>query len=187
MVFVLVLGFCAHAVSAQEQPAITPASAYNLDGVTVVSPNQSGWVALPSSKAETVFEKRVKDEILNANVKTIETKVFDNNNDLLMSLEKMKQAEVSKFKMESLHFNYVRFKRTSCVQYDGTFKVDGASAPKFEYFNLKGYLCGHPETKGLVVQIEFSNHSNFKGFSENFVSLSEDFFEGIVFSKVARP
>jgi hypothetical protein len=183
--FVLVLGFCAHAVSAQEQSAITPASTYNRAGVTVVSPNQSGWVVLPSSKSETVFEKRVKDEILTANVKTIKTKIFDNDKDLLMSLETMKQEELSKFKMESVHFNNVRFKRSSCVQYDGIFKVNGAVAAKFEYFNLKGYLCGHPETKGLAVQLEFSNHSNVRGFTGNLVDLSDEFFEGIVFSKVA--
>ncbi len=185
LVIVLVTVSCANAVLAQEQSSITPASNYHQIGVTIVSPNQPGWVLLQSSKSETVFEKRVEDEIVIANVKTIKTKIFDNDKDLMTSLETLKQEELSKLKRDSVHFNYVRFKGSRCVQYDGIFKVDGASAPKFEYFNLKGYLCRHPESKDLAVQIEFSNHSNLRGFSENLFSLSVEFFEKIVFSKVA--
>ncbi len=186
IVIVLVAVFCANAVSVQEQSPINPASIFNQDGVTVVSPNQPGWVLLRSSKSETVFEKRDKDEILAANVKTFRTKIFDNDKDLLVSLETLKKEELSNLKRDSVHFNYVRFNGSPCVQYDGIFKLDGTSAPKFEYFNFKGYLCRHPETKDLVVQIEFSNHSNLRGFSENLFSLRDEFLEKIVFSKVAR-
>ena len=185
IVIVLVTVSCANALLAQEQASINPASIYHQVGVTVVSPNQPGWVLLQSSKSETVFEKRVEEEILIANVKTIKTKLFDNDKELMTSLETFKQKELSKLKRDSVHFNYVRFKGSRCVQYDGIFKPDGASAPKFEYFKLKGYLCRHPESKDLVVQIEFSNHSNSRGFSENLFSLSDEFFEKIVFSKVA--
>jgi hypothetical protein len=184
IVIVLAAVVFANAVLAQKQSSIKPASIYHQGGVTVVSPNQPGWVLLQSSKSETVFEKRGEDEIVTANVKTIKTKIFDNDKELMISLETLKKEELSKLKRDSIHFNYVRFKGSRCVQYDGVFKVDGASAPKFEYFNLKGYLCGHPETRGLVVQIEFSNYSNLRAFSENLFSLSEEFFEKIVFSKV---
>lgn len=182
IVIVLAAVFCANAALTQTQSPINPASIFKQVGVTVVSPNQPGWVLLRSSKSETDFEKRVKDEILAANVKTIRTKVFDNDKDLLVSLETLKKEELSNLKRDSVHFNYVRFKGSPCVQYDGIFKLDGASLPKFEYFNFKGYLCRHPETKDLVVQIEFSNHSNLRGFSENLFSLRDEFFEKIVFS-----
>ena len=185
IVIVLITVACANAVSAQEQASINPKSLYHLGGVTVVSPNQPGWVLLQSSESLIAFQKRVEDEVVNASVKTIKTKVFDNDKDLLTSLEALKQQELSKLKRDSVHFNYVRFKGSPCVQYDGVFKLDGTSAPKFEYFNFKGYLCRHPESKDLVVQIEFSNHSNLRGFSENLFSLRDDFFEKIVFSKVA--
>ena len=168
-VIALVTVVCANAVLAQEQSSINPASIYHQVGVTVVSPNQPGWVLLQSSKSETVFEKRVEGEIVNANVKTIKTKIFDNDKDLMTSLEALKKEELSKLNRDSIHFNYVRFKGSPCVQYDGIFNVDGTSAPKFEYFNIKGYLCRHPESKDLVVQMEFSNHSNVRGFSENLV------------------
>jgi hypothetical protein len=185
IVIVLVAVFCANAALTQTQSPINPASIFNQDGVTVVSPNQPGWVLLRSSKSETVFEKRGKDEILMANVKTTRTKIFDNDKDFLTSMETLKKEELSKLKRDSVHFNYVRFKSSPCVQYDGIFKPDEASLPKFEYFNFKGYLCRHPESKDLVVQIEFSNHSNSRGFSENLFSLRDEFLEKIVFSKVA--
>jgi hypothetical protein len=185
MVIVLVAVVCANAVLAQTQSPISPASIYDQVGVTVVSPNQPGWVLLKSSKSDTVFEKRGKDEILIANVKTFRTKIFDNDLDLLTSLETLKKEELSQLKRDSVHFNYVRFKGSPCVQYDGIFKLDGASLPKSEYFNFKGYLCRHPETKDLVVQMEFSNHSNLRGFSENLFSLRDEFLEKIVFSRVA--
>jgi hypothetical protein len=184
IVVVLVTAALANAVLAQEQSSINPASIYHPGGVTVVSPNQPGWVLLQSRESLIAFQKRVEGEVLNASVKTIKTKVFDSDQELLASLEALKLAELSKLKRDSVHFNYVRFKASPCVQYDGIFTGD-ASAPNFEYFNFKGYLCRYPESKGLVVQIEFSNHSNLRAFSENLVSLSDEFFEKIAFSKVA--
>ena len=184
IVIVLVTVACANAVLAQEQASINPASIYHLDGVTVVSPNQPGWVLLQSNKSFISFQKRGEGEVLNASVKTIRTKVFDNDNDLLNSLEALKVEELSKLKKVSVHFNYVRFKASPCVQYDGIFTGD-TSAPNFEYLTFKGYLCRYPESKGLVVQIELSNHSNLRGFSENRIDLSNQFFERIAFSKVA--
>lgn len=181
---VLVTVSIANAVSAQERSLINPASVYHQGGVTVVSPNQPGWVLLQSSKSETVFQKRDENEIVDANVKTFKTKIFDNDKDRLINWEILKQEELSKLKRDSIHFNYVRFKGSRCLQYDGIFKVDGAAASKFEYLNLKGYLCPQPESKDLVVQIEFSNHSHLRGFSENLLSLSDEFFQKIVFSKL---
>jgi len=96
---------------------------------------------LKSNKSQTVFEKRAKDEISNANVKTIKTKNFETEKDLLVGLETLKQDELSKLKMDSVHFNNTRFKGLPCVHYDGIFKLDrSVSSPKFEYFNLRGYL-----------------------------------------------
>jgi hypothetical protein len=184
IVIVLVTVACANAVFAQKQASINPGSIYHLGGVTVLSPNQPGWVLLQSNKSLIGFQKRGESEVLNASVKTIRTKVFDNDNDLLTSLEASKVEELSKLKKVSVHFNYVRFKASPCVQYDGIFTGD-TSAPNFEYLNFKGYLCRYPESKGLVVQIELSNHSNLRGFSENLLDLSNEFFEKMAFSKVA--
>jgi hypothetical protein len=184
IVIVLTTVACGNALLAQEQASINPASIYHLGGVTVVTPNQPGWVLLQSSKSLIAFQKRVEGEVLNASVKTIRTKTFDNDEDLLASLEALKVEELSKLKRDSVHFNYVRFKASPCVQYDGIFTGD-ASAPNLKYFNFKGYLCRHSESKDLVVQIEFSNHSNRRAFSKNLVDLSDEFFEKTAFSKVA--
>jgi hypothetical protein len=169
-------------VFAQGPSPIKPASIYHQGSVTVVSPNQPGWLLLQASKSETVFARRAADKIASASVKTIKTKVFENERDLLIGLEALKQEELNKLKRDSLHFNYVRFKGSPCVQYDGIFKVEGAAAHRFEYFNFKGYLCRHPESKDSAVQIEFSNYSNIRGFSETFLSLSDEFFEKTGFS-----
>ena len=171
-------------VSAQEH-AIKPASVYQQGGVTVVSPNQPNWMLMKSSKSETVFQKRLEDEVVNANVRTFQTKVFDNDKDLLISLEALKKEELSKLNRDSIHFNYVRFKGSPCLQYDGIFKVNPAGASSLEYLNLNGYLCRLPESKDLIVQMEFSNHSNSRGFSENLSKLSAEFFEKITFPKPA--
>ena len=184
MVIVLTAVACANAFLAQGQAPIKPASIFQLGGVTVVSPNQAGWVLLQSNESLIVFQKRVEGEVLNASVKTIRTKVFDNEKELLTSLEALKVEELSKLQRDSVHFNYVKFKATPCLQYDGIFTGD-ASAPNFKYLNFKGYLCPDPESKGLVVQIEVSNHSNPRGFSESLFALSNEFFEKVAFSKVA--
>ena len=150
----------------------------------MVTPNQPGWFLLQSSKSLIAFQKRAEGEVLNASVKTIRTKVFANDEDLLASLEALKVDELSKLKKDSVHFNYVRFKASPCVQYDGIFTGD-ASAPTLKYFNFKGYLCRHSDSKDLVVQIEFSDHSNRRAFSKTLVDMSDEFFEKMAFSKVA--
>lgn len=184
IVIVLVTVACANAVLAQEQASINPASIYHLGGMIVVSPNQPGWVLLQSNKSSLGFQKRSEGEVLNASVKTIRTKVFDNDNDLLTGMEALKVEELSKLKKVSVHFNHVRFKASPCLQYDGIFTGD-TSAPNFEYLSFKGYLCPYPKSKGLVVQIELSSNSKLRGFSENLIDLSNEFFEKIAFSKVA--
>jgi hypothetical protein len=186
MMILLTALFCA-VVSAQKQSSIKPANVYSHAGVTFASPDEEGWTLLRSGNLETIFEKRAKDEILNANVKTIKTKTFATEKDLLIGLEALKQDELSKLKMDSVHFNNTKFKGLPCVQYDGIFKSEsGAFLSKFEYFNFKGYLCSHPQTKGLAVQVEFSNYSNLRGFSENLFSLSDEFFGKTAFSKAAK-
>jgi hypothetical protein len=187
LVIVLITVSCVNAVLAQAQSSINPASVYHQTGVTVTSPNQPGWALLRSSKSEIAFEKRDADGISVAFVKTIKTIIFDNDKDLLISLEAMKQEELSKLKKDSVHFNHVRFKGSPCLQYDGIFKDERAGAPKFENLNFKGYLCRHPDSKDSVVQMEFSNHSNSRGFSENLLSLSDEFLQKIAFAKVAGP
>jgi len=173
--------FCA-AVSAQAQTSIKPASIYQ-DGITVVSPNQPGWILLRTDKSETVFEKRGEGGILNASVKTIRTKTFETDKDRLAGWETLKQEELSKLKRDSIHFYITRFKGAMCLRYDGIFPIEKTPSNNYAYFNLKGYLCPHPNAKDSAVQMEFSNYSNTRGLTEDLFSLSEEFFEKITFPK----
>jgi hypothetical protein len=172
--------FCA-AVSAPAQTSIKPASIYDRDGITVVSPNQSGWALLKTDKSETVFEKRGEGGILNASVKTIRTKTFETDKDRLAGWEALKQEELSKLKRDSIHFDYTRFKGAMCLRYTGIFPIEKGSSNNFAYFNLKGYLCPHPNAKDSAVQMEFSNYSNTRGLTEDLYSLSDEFFEKLLF------
>ena len=165
----------------QAQAPIKPATVYHQGAVTIVSPNQPGWMLVRSSKTETLFEKRSEIELLNAGVKTFKTKVFETDKELLVSLENMKDQELSKLKRDSLHFYHLQFRATPCVQYDGIFTGD-ASAANFQYFNFKGYLCRQPGTKDIVIQMELTAHTNHRGFTESLHSLSQDFFEKVVLS-----
>jgi hypothetical protein len=174
--------FCA-AVSAQAQTSIKPAGIYDHDGITVVSPNQTGWILLKTDKSETVFEKRGEGGILNASVKTIRTKTFETDKARLAGWETLKQEEVSKLKLDSIHFDNKRFKGAMCLRYDGIFPIEKTPSSNFAYFNLKGYLCPHPNAKDSAVQVEFFNYSNARGLTEELDSLSDEFFEKLTFPK----
>ena len=183
LIVMMAIAFLCAAVSAQPPTSIKPAGVYHQDGMTVVSPNQTGWSLLKTNKPETVFEKRGEDGILNANVKTIRTKIFETDRDRLAGWEALKQEEFSKLKQDHIHYNYVRFKGATCLLYDGIFPLEKTSSNKFAHFNIRGYLCPHSNAKDLAVQIEFSNYSNTRGFTEDLESLSEGFFEKITFPK----
>ena len=172
--------FCA-AVSAQAQKPIKPATSYKQDGMTVVSPNQPGWIKLKTDKSETAFEKRTESDVLNAGVKTVPTLIFKTDNDRLVTWEALKNEEFSKFGQDHLHFNYLKFKGVMCLHYDAFFPLDKIN--KFAYFNIRGYLIPLPNTKDSAVQIEFSDYSNNKGFTEDLHSLAEEFFEKLTLPK----
>ena len=175
--------FCV-AVSGQAHKSIKPASIYHQDETTVVSPNQSGWALLKTDQSETVFEKRDEDGILNASVKTIRTKTFETEKERLVGYEALKQEELSKLEQDHLHFNYEKFKGAACLRYDGIFPVEKTASNNFAYFNVRGYLCRYANAQDRAVQIEFSSYSKTRGLTEDLDSLSGEFFEKTVFSKV---
>jgi hypothetical protein len=181
-VIIAITLFCA-AVSVQAQTSIKPASIYHQDGITVVSPNQSGWALLKTNKSETVFEKRDESAIFNASVKIIRTKTFETEKDRLTGWEALKQEEFSKFKQDHLHFNYTRFKGAMCLRYDAIFPLEKTSSNKFAHFNVTGYLFPLSNAKDSAVQIEFFNYSNTRGLTEDLYSLSDEFFEKLTFPK----
>ena len=183
IVILVIAMFCVNVAFAQKQTLIKPASVYKQDGITFASPNQSGWTLSKSDKLETVFEKRDKDAVSSASVKTIKTKTFETDKERLNSFEALKKEDLSSLNRDSLHFNYVRFKGSMCLQYDGIFKLDGTAAPKLEYFHIRGYLCPHPKSTDSAIQIETSNYSNTRDFTEDFISISDEFFEKAAFSK----
>lgn len=178
LLFILLLS-CA--VFAQKDfPKIKPGKVYQQSGVTITSPNQPDWQIVKAGKLETIFLKTNAQTKFNAFVKTSKTDVYENISELFEYLENLKNAEISKLDRDSLHFNRMGFKKTPCLQYDGIFR----ETSNYKYFNMNGYLCRHPAAKDVLIQIEFSNYSNTRGFSESDTELSKDFFEKFTFSKI---
>lgn len=172
--------FCS--VTAQAQKPIQPARSYKQDGMTVVSPNQTGWSLLKADKSETLFEKRGEDGIFSASVKSVSTKTFETDQKRLAAWEAAKNEEFSKLKRDSLHFYYTRFKGAMCLRYDGTFPLEKTTSNNFARFNIRGFQCPLPNVKDSAIQVEFSNYSNTRGFTEDLFSLSDEFFEKVTFS-----
>lgn len=165
----------------QAQTPVQPASVYSLDGIRMASPKQAGWTVISRSPTETSFEKQSKDGILHAGVKTLHTQIFSGVQAQLAGWEKLKQAELSHLKLDSVHYFNEKFKGAMCLHYDGVFPTPKTQAVPFAYLNLKGYLCPHPKARDQVVQIEFSDLSNTRGFTEALFDLSAVFFESITF------
>ncbi len=182
---IVVAAFCVNVAWAQSQSSINPASVYQQDGVTFASPNQAGWALLKSDKLETVFEKRDEGIVSKAMLKTLKTGIFGTDKERLTRFEALKKEELSNLNLDSVHFNYVPFKRLMCLQYDGIFKLKAGAVPTFEYFNVRGYVCPHPTVKDSAVEMEFSNYANNRGLTEDLSFLTDEFFQRVVFLKAA--
>jgi hypothetical protein len=183
VITVLAAVFSVEALVAQKPVIIEPGSVYRWNGLTAVSPAQAGWALAKSDGTQIVFEKRNDKEILRASVSIIKTEVYETDEDLLAGLEALKQEELRALKVDHLHFNRKRAKGGPLLQIDGIFNLDDTASPGFSYLNLRGQLYPHPQTKGLVVQVEFSDRSNVRGFSEAQQALVDEFFEKIAFAK----
>lgn len=178
--------FLTFSVFAQSDlPKIKARKKYTQTGVELVSPNQSDWRIEKSESLETRFAKTDSDVKVIAFVKTRAIDDFENVEDLFVNLENLKQDEIKNLKRDSIHYNRTNFKETECLQYDGVFDNDAETdGQSYKYFNLSGYLCRHPAAKNTVIQLEFFNYSNLRGFSEAEVKLSKEFFEKIKFVNV---
>lgn len=181
VVTILAAVFSVGTIVAQGPAIIEPGSVYQWHGLTVVSPDEPGWALAKSDGTQIVFERRSDRAILRASVSIIKTNVYRTDEDLLASLEPLKQEEWRAMKVDHLHFDRKAAKGGPFLQYDGIFNIDDPASPGFSYLNLRGRLYPRPQAKGLVVQAEFSDRSNMRGFSEDRLSLADEFFAKIVF------
>jgi hypothetical protein len=173
--------------SAQDKlKTIKPSKSYEQSGVKFVSPNQTDWQIVKSENLETSLVRMDTIGKYNIFVKTKTIDLFENVEALFINLEKAKQAEISSLDRDSLHFNRVNFQETPCLQYDGIFNAKSGNEvqSQYKYFNMSGYLCRHPAAKDTIIQFEFSNYSNQRGFSETENKLSREFFDKLKFVKV---
>jgi len=169
---------------------IEPGRVYQWQGLTVMSPDEPGWTLATSDGTRIVFERRNDQEILQASVSFIKTKVYETDADLFAGLEPLKEEEWKALKVDHLHFNSMGAKGGGgpFLQYDAIFNLDDTVAPGFRYLNLRGRLYPHPYNKGQVVQVEFSVRSSVRGFLEDQLSLVEEFLaKAVVPKSAAKP
>ena len=159
-------------VSAQAQTPIKPVQTYHQDGITIVSPNQPGWTKLKTDKSETAFEKRTETDVLAAGLKMIQIKTFETEKDRLAGWEALKNEEFSKFKQDHLDFTYIKFEGVTCTHYDAFFPLEKTSSNKFAYFNVRGFVCPVSNSNNSALQIEFSDYSINRGFTEDINTLA---------------
>ena len=180
VLFLIILG-CGRAPAPEMEAA--PSVGNTQVGVAVSAPTQPGWSVVKSSDRETRFEKPSEVDPAVASSRMLPGTTFGGGDDLLASVEAWKEAQLaatSGLKHDSLHFNRVEFKERTCLQYDGSFEVVSDPKSPFTRFNFKGYLCPLGDSGPSVVELEVSNHSTQKGFSDDLNRFANEFFEGAV-------
>ncbi len=153
---------------------------YKQSGAKLISPNEPNWRIVKAEAMETAFDKETADKKFKASVKTAKIPLYESDKELLENLEKRKIAEIDETNRDSIHYNYVKYKSATCVQYDGVFNAPNTG---YKYMNFNGYLCRHPNDKTVAIQFEFSNFSNDRGYLDTEAELSKTFFEGVRFVK----
>lgn len=176
--------FVSFTFAQKENSTIKAGKVYKQSGAKTFSPNEADWQIVKNESSETIFGKTTSEKRFNVFVRTKTISDYASIEDLFVNLEKMKQSELDSGNRDSLHYNRTNFKQVPCLQYDGIFNNDAAMMPGYKYFNFSGYLCRHPKNKTIVIQMEFSNYSNSRGFSESELKLSKEFIGKIQFTKI---
>ncbi len=170
-------------LSVQGPSVIKPGSVYQLVGVTITSPNQPGWELLKSDQREVIFRKQNSDRTCLARVTIAKSDIPADSSDPLAALEARKTEELKTRNVDHLHFDKVGSPSGPILRYDSIIKVEGPSAAHSNYFNFSGWLCPHMGHWNYVVEIEFSDHSNSRGFTEDLIALVDEFYRGVSLSK----
>jgi hypothetical protein len=179
---ILLTGFSSISVA---QQAIKPGKNFRLDGVTLTSPEEPGWRLVRSDRSEVRFERRGAGSAAKVLIRSVPADKTVDKEKLLASLEARKSSELENLenlKRDSLHLNFTNFKDTPCLQYD-SIQLNQAATPRdFEYYNVFGYLCVNPFSKGMIVEMEFSNYSGARGLSDTDVKLFRRLFDSVKFT-----
>lgn len=175
-----VLWFSADVLGQAGPSGIKAGKRYKQLGAKLISPNEPNWRIVKAEAMETAFEKETANKKFKAFVKTAKIPIYETDKELFMSLEKLKIAEVDETNRDSIHYNYAEYKNAKCVQYDGIFNAPNTG---YKYMNMNGYICRHPDDPSTMIQLEFSNFSNDRGYLGSEFSLSKSFFEGVQFVK----
>lgn len=187
--FFLIVVLTGCMAAAPTRPLITPKSGYTQVGAIVYSPTETGWYLIQSNNFGVVFGKQygAADETAVANTGVFKVDGIEMDKDFFdfIADQRERQDDKKRFKILGIDNERVYFKGVSCLKYRGLsedHKNNGIDSTDFQYLKTAGYVCRHPLNKVTAFQMEISQRSKEKAFSEGLLAVGEEFFKNIQFN-----
>ncbi len=156
---------------------------FEIAGVSVTAPDESGWELLNSSESAISFMKQSDSTVTVFNVTMLPSETFENDSVFLIFSEEFMNKRWSPLEMKSVHFNRIQFHESACLQYDGLFRDTLVAGTEKEFLTTRGLLCRHPENKSFVLHVDMTHHAAVNTISERAISTYQKFIESVSFTK----
>jgi hypothetical protein len=170
--------------STRGESRVATERAYALAGVAINAPRGAGWALMKPDQTQVVFDRQDIRAATSISVRSFAIGSFVDDKAFLVSAEARQQQETSNLQMMSIHFNHIRFKDASCLQYDGVFRDSLSSSPDREFLTTMGYVCRHPVNARRAVHMELSQRSASRALAEDARSAGQALFESAQFTRV---
>jgi hypothetical protein len=170
--------------TARGESRVATERAHALAGVAINAPRDAGWASTKSDQTQMIFDRQDTRTATRISVRSFSVDPFVDDKAFLVSAEARQQEAVSNLQMVSIHFNHIRFKDASCLQYDGIFRDSLSSSPDREFLATMGYVCRHPANARRAVHMELSQRSASEALTEDARSAGQALFESAQFTRV---
>ena len=144
---------------AQSAPPQLPALQTN--AASVQAPAQPGWRLAQHDATQVLFVFEDETGRAQAKLGDVILPPAQAEETFLPRAERYKQAEFDAWRMRSVHFNAIEVRGVGCLRYDGLFED---TAMPDEVISVVGYLCPHPGSDGLAVEVSFEKRGANAGF-----------------------
>lgn len=163
-----------------------PERKYTLTNITVKAPADSRWVLTQSSDTEVVFQEELPASSLTLTAKIVPIVSFQNDREFLTATEAQQVKELDTFQRDSHHFDYMSFKGSPCVQCNAILRDSLAKSPDREIITLRRLTFRHPGDTLRAMILEINQRSGFRGIPDSTLSIAEDFFHSVQFTRQAQ-
>ncbi len=156
---------------------------FEIAGVSVTAPDESGWELLNSSASAISFMKQSDTTVTVFNVTLLPSEAFKDDTEFMIFSEEFMNKRWSPLEMKSVHFNRIQFHESACLQYDGLFRDSLVAGTEKEFLTTRGLLCRHPANKLFILHVDMTHHSADKTISEKTIATYLKFIESVSFTK----